>query len=149
MKVFQKDDEIRRIYEENGHTDGDSIVYFTKNNVLDLGDLFSDKAYPYIDKESNGNIDGLISSLDNSAMFVNDETKIVGGHSGVANITQFNNYLNMLKEFRDKVSEMKKAGKSLEQVVSENLTKKYDQIYYDDSYVNANDLSSFIYETLK
>jgi len=149
MKLFQNDDEIRIIYQENGHTDGDSIVYFTKNNVLDLGDLFSDKAYPYIDKESNGNIDDLISSLDNSTLFINDQTKIVGGHSGVANITQFNYYLDMLKEHRHKVSEMKKAGKSLEEVVSENLTKKYDQIYYDDSYVNGNDLSSFIYETLK
>ena len=149
MKLFQNDDEIRIIHQENGHTDGDSIVYFTKNNVLYLADLFSDKAYPYIDKESNGNIDDLITSLKNSTSLINDQTKIVGGHSGVANVTQFNYYVNMLTELRDKVKEMKESGKSLEDVLSENLTKKYYQIYHDNSYVDGNDLSLFIYETLK
>ncbi len=149
MRLFQNDDEIRIIHLENGHTDGDSIVYFTKNNVLDLGDLFSNKAYPYIDKESNGNIDDLISSLENSTSLINEQTKIVGGHSGVANVTQFNNYIDMLKELRDKVREMKETGKSLQDVLHENLTKKYDQIYYDNSYVDGNNLSLFIYETLK
>jgi glyoxylase-like metal-dependent hydrolase (beta-lactamase superfamily II) len=47
---------------DSGHTDGDSIVYFTKNNVIHVGDDFSDKSYPFIDISSGGTRDGLISA---------------------------------------------------------------------------------------
>src|SRR5918994_1538138 len=63
MTIFHNGDEIKIIHVDNGHTDGDSIVYFTKNNVIHVGDDFNDKSYPFIDMSSGGSIDGLISSL--------------------------------------------------------------------------------------
>jgi cyclase len=38
MTVYQNGDEIKIVHVDNGHTDGDSIVYFTKNNVIHVGD---------------------------------------------------------------------------------------------------------------
>ncbi|HYO05974.1 MAG TPA: MBL fold metallo-hydrolase, partial [Phototrophicaceae bacterium] len=37
MTIFQNGEEIRIIHVDNGHTDGDSIVYFTKSNVIHVG----------------------------------------------------------------------------------------------------------------
>ena len=62
MTIYQNGDEIKIMHLDNGHTDGDSAVYFTKNNVIHVGDGFSDKAYPFIDIRGGGSIDGLISS---------------------------------------------------------------------------------------
>ena len=63
MTIYQNGDEIKIMHLDNGHTDGDSVVYFTKNYVIHVGDDFSDKAYPVLDIRAGGTIDGLISSL--------------------------------------------------------------------------------------
>jgi glyoxylase-like metal-dependent hydrolase (beta-lactamase superfamily II) len=46
MTVYPNGDEIKIVHVDNRHTDGDSIVYFTKNNVIHVGDDFNDKSYP-------------------------------------------------------------------------------------------------------
>ena len=60
MTFYQNEDEIKITHLDNGHTDGDSTVYFTKNNVIHVGDDFSDRSYPLMDLASGGSIDGLI-----------------------------------------------------------------------------------------
>ena len=45
-------DELRVIHVANAHTDGDSIVYFSKSNVIHMGDTFFNKLYPFIDSSS-------------------------------------------------------------------------------------------------
>src|SRR5919107_4897509 len=77
MSVYQNDDKINIIHMDNGHTDGDSIVHFTNNNVIHVGDDFSDKAYPFIDISSGGTVDGLISSLKTISSIINDKTQVV------------------------------------------------------------------------
>ena len=95
MTIYQNGDEIKIIHLDNGHTDGDSLVYFTKNNVIHVGDDFSDKAYPFIDIRGGGSIEGLISSLKMISSIINDETKVVSGHAGISNKTKVNEYVNM------------------------------------------------------
>ena len=106
MTIFQNGDEIRIIHVDNGHTDGDSIVYFTKNNVIHVGDDFNDKTYPLIDISSGGSIDGLISSLQTISSLIDDETKVVSGHSEISNKTKVNALITMLKDVRQNVSQL-------------------------------------------
>ena len=56
MTGYQNGDEIKIVHVDNGHTGGDSIVYFTKNNVIHVGDDFNDKSYPFIDISSGCSI---------------------------------------------------------------------------------------------
>ena len=122
MTVYQNDDEIKIIHVDYGHTDGDSIVSFTKNNVIHVGDDFNDISYPFIDISSGGSIDGLISSLETISSIINDETKVVSGHSEVSNKTKVNDFTNMLKDVRGKVNQMIKSGKSLEEIIASQPT---------------------------
>src|SRR5215207_9075481 len=101
MTIYQNGDIIKIVHMDSGHTDGDSIIYFTKNNVIHVGDDFSDKSYPFIDISSGGTIDGLISSIKTISSIINDETKVVSGHTGVSNKTKVNNFGNMLVEIRN------------------------------------------------
>ena len=148
MTVYQNGDEIKIIHVDNGHTDGDSIVYFTKNNVIHVGDDFTDNSYPFIDISSGGSIDGLISSLETISLVINDETKVVSGHSEISNKTKVNDFTNMLKDVREKVSQMIKDGKSLKEIIASQPTSKYDEIYYDHTTRQPEDFVTFIYQSL-
>ena len=148
MTLFQNDDEIKIIHVDNGHTDGDSIVYFTKNNVIHVGDDFNDKSYPFIDISSGGSIDGLISSLETVSSIINDETKVISGHSEISNTTKVNDFTNMLKDIREKVNQMINDGKSLEEIIASQPTSKYDEIYYDHTSRKPGEFVTFIYHSL-
>lgn len=148
ITIYQNGDEVRIVHVDNGHTDGDSIVYFTKNNVIHVGDDFSDKSYPFIDISSGGSIDGLISSLETISSTINDETKVISGHTGISNKSKVNDFMNMLKDIRDQVAQMKGEGKSLDQIIASNITARYDQIYHENTSRKPNDFVTFVYQSL-
>jgi cyclase len=148
MTIFQNGDEIRIIHVDNGHTDGDSIVYFTKNNVIHVGDDFNDKTYPLIDISSGGSIDGLISSLQTISSLIDDETKVVSGHSEISNKTKVNAFITMLKDVRQNVSQLIQNGESLEEIIASQPTSKYNEIYYDHSTSKPEDFVTMVYQSL-
>ena len=145
MTFYQNDDEIKISHLDDGHTDGDSAVYFTKNNVIHVGDDFSDRSYPLMDLSSGGSIDGLILSLKKILSMLNEDTKVVAGHSGISNKTKVKDYLNMLIDVHDKIRNMIKEGKSLAEIIKSKATSKYDMIYYDHSFIKPKDLVTNIY----
>jgi glyoxylase-like metal-dependent hydrolase (beta-lactamase superfamily II) len=148
MTIFQNGDEIKVIHVDNGHTDGDSIVYFTKNNVIHVGDDFTEKSYPFIDISSGGSIDGLISSLQTISSIIDDETKVISGHTGISNKAKVNDLTNMLIDMRQNVSQMIDDGKSLEEIISSQPTSNYDETYYEHSTIKPQDFVTHIYQSL-
>jgi glyoxylase-like metal-dependent hydrolase (beta-lactamase superfamily II) len=148
MTFYQNDEEIKITHLDNGHTDGDSAVYFRKNNVIHVSDDFSDRSYPLMDLSSGGSIDGLISSLKKILLMINKDTKVVAGHSEISNQTKVKDYLFMLIDIRDNINNMIKEGKSLDEIIQTKPTSKYDTIYYDHSFIKPKDLVTNIYMSL-
>jgi cyclase len=148
ITFYQNDDEITINHLDDGHTDGDSAVYFTKNNVIHVGDDFSDRSYPLMDLSSGGSIDGLISSLKKILSMLNEDTKVVAGHSGISNKTKVKEYLNMLIDIHGKIGNMIKEGKSLDEIIKSKPTLKYDMIYSDHSFIKPKDLVTNIYTSI-
>ena len=148
MTFYQNDEEIKITHLDNGHTDGDSAVYFTKNDVIHVGDDFSDRSYPLMDLSSGGSIDGLISSLKKILLMINKDTKVIGGHSGISNQTKVKDYLNMLINVQDNINNMIKEGKTLDEIIKSKPTLKYNTIYYDHSFIKPKDLVTNIYMSL-
>ena len=127
------------------------IPLFTlqKNNVIYVGDDFSDKSYPFIDISSGGTIDGLISAFKTISSIINDETKVVSGHTEVSNKTKINNFGNMLVDLRNHINQMINDGKTLEDIISSHPTSKYDKVYYDHTKIKPQDFVTYIYQSLK
>ena len=50
-------------YQPAAHTDGDSIVFFRRSDVLVTGDVFDQTRFPVIDLEKGGSIQGVIDRL--------------------------------------------------------------------------------------
>ncbi|MGE3859725.1 MAG: MBL fold metallo-hydrolase [Nitrososphaeraceae archaeon] len=148
MTFHQKNEEIQISHLNDGHTDGDSAVYFSKNNVIHVGDDFSDRSYPFMDLSSGGSVDGLISSLQSILSKINKDTKVVGGHSGISNQTKVREYLNMLTDVRNIIYNMIKDGKSLNEIIQSKPTSRYDIIYHDYSFIKPKDFVTNIYMSL-
>jgi len=58
-------EDIKAVHYPNGHTDGDTVVFFPKANVVHLGDDFFVGRFPFVDLESGGSVQGLINNVGN------------------------------------------------------------------------------------
>ncbi len=141
-------EDILAFHVHHAHTDGDAFVYFTKANVLHMGDVYFNGRYPFIDLGSGGNIDGIIKAVNTALMLVDSETKIIPGHGDASNKTELMAYRDMLTIIRDRVNKEVKAGKTLEEIKALNLSKDYDE-KYGQNFIKPNRFIGFIYDNLK
>ena len=121
-------EEVQMIHYPNGHTDGDSIVYFTKSKVLHLGDMFFFEMFPAVYTEGGGNIRQLVVNLDKVIADIPADAKVVPGHGNLATMQDLKSYVAMLKETIGIVDAGIKEGKTLEQMTNEKVLAKYDAL---------------------
>jgi glyoxylase-like metal-dependent hydrolase (beta-lactamase superfamily II) len=111
----------------NAHTDGDALVYFTKNNVLHVGDSYFQGKFPYIDLSSGGSVNGYIEGLKKIILLCDNNTKVIPGHGDISNKKEVKVYLKMLTEIRTTIQKEIDKGQTLEQVTKNNkITEKYN-----------------------
>ena len=117
LKLHLNGEEVRVISVPPAHTDGDSIVHWTKSNVIHMGDLFFHKmSFPFVDRSSGGDVRGVIAAADKVLAMADDSSKIIPGHGAVASKADLKAYRDMLVSIVGKVQAAVKAGKSLEEV---------------------------------
>jgi cyclase len=63
LTLYFDDEEVRVIKVPTSHTDGDSIVYFAKANVVHTGDVFVSLHLPFRSKYAGGDILGIAGAL--------------------------------------------------------------------------------------
>ena len=95
-----------------GHTDGDSVVYFTKANIMHTGDTFVGYRYPYVDLYNGGSIQGIIQVLENIAAITNDDTIIMPGHGPISSRKEVLQIKTALTELYEKTLEGLKQGRT-------------------------------------
>ena len=113
-------------YYPPAHTDSDISVYFTDADIIDVADTFWNGHFPFIDYSTGGSFDGMIRAAEANVAGVTDKTIVIPGHGPIGNKSQLIEFRDMLVSVRDKVSTLKKEGKSLEQVVAAKPTADYD-----------------------
>ena len=84
MSLYFNGEEIRLTHLPAGHTDGDTMVYFTGSNVMHLGDQFSVDTFPFFDMESGGTPDGYLANLEKLVQTLPPGVKIIPGHGPLA-----------------------------------------------------------------
>jgi cyclase len=118
------------------HSDGDSIVFFRKSDVVSTGDIFDMTKYPVIDEKRGGTLQGILNALnhilrDIAVPKANEEggTYIIPGHGRACDRNDLANYRDMLTIIRDRIQDMVKRGMTLEQVKAARPTYDYDGGY--------------------
>ncbi len=134
-EIWFNGESIQVIHQPAAHTDGDSIVYFRKSDVISAGDIFSTTTYPIIDGQRNGGIQGIIDGLnrilDLAVPETNAEggTRIIPGHGRLSDEADVVEYRNMVVIIRDRIRDLVNKGMTVEQVKAAKPSLDYDFRY--------------------
>jgi cyclase len=126
MLFHMNGEDIRVIGIPRAHTDGDSIVYFPRADVIMTGDFYRSVQYPNIDRANGGSLNGMLDGLGRLAGLAGPNTKIVPGHGPVVSRAEVIAHRDMILAIRDKVSQLVSQGKSQDDVLSAHPTADYD-----------------------
>ncbi|HET9943138.1 MAG TPA: hypothetical protein VFR05_07355, partial [Terriglobia bacterium] len=126
-------------HEAAANTDGDSIVFFRRSEVISAGNIFSTVSYPFIDLEKGGTIQGVIKGLNHILDLAVAEyrsqggTWIIPGRGRLSDTADVASYRNMLSIIRDRVQDLIDKGMTVEQVKAARPTLDFDGRYGSDT----------------
>jgi glyoxylase-like metal-dependent hydrolase (beta-lactamase superfamily II) len=133
--IYFNGEAVMLYHEPNAHTDGDSIVFFRKSDVVAAGDVFVTTSYPYIDQANGGSIQGEINALNrilDIAVPAHEQeggTFVIPGHGRVCDEADVLEYRDMVTIIRDRISDMVKRKLTLDEVKAAKPTLDYDLHY--------------------
>jgi len=125
INIYLANEDIQISHYPNAHTDGDSIVYFKKANVLHTGDLFFELGFPYIDLKNGGNVNGYLLAVDQIIARFPDDVVIIPGHGELTNKARYQEFADMIRFSIKHVSQLLAQGKSEQEILTIGLGKKY------------------------
>jgi cyclase len=148
LKLHLNGEEVRVIHMPAGHTDGDSIIHWTKSNVIHMGDLFMLQiSFPFVDVGSGGDVRGFVAAADKALAIANDQTKIIPGHGAIATKADLQNHRNMIATVIAKVEAAIKAGKTLDQIKASRPADGFG--VKADGFISADSFVETVYAQLK
>ena len=125
LTVHFNGEEIRVIHFPQGHTDGDSIIFFTNSNVVHMGDHFFAGRFPFVDLDSGGNVEGFTKNVADVLTKLPAGVKIIPGHGPLSTPDDLKLFHRMLIETTDIVRKKMVAGKTLAEMKSEGLPAEW------------------------
>jgi cyclase len=126
---------VQMIHAPSAHTDGDTMVWFRGSDVISTGDVFTPGAYPVIDAERGGSIQGIIDALNHILDLTIPEfrleggTMVVPGHGHLSDASDVAYYRDMVTIIRDRIQASIRKDMTLDQIKAAKLTLDYDGIY--------------------
>ena len=142
-------------HEPRAHTDGDTIVYFPKSDVVSTGDIFTPGGYPFIDVANGGSVNGEIAALNHILDLTvpghtqEGGTMVIPGHGRICDEADVVEFRDMVVIVRDRVQDSIKKGMTLEQVQAAAPSRDYDGEYVTTtSFVKAADFVAAVYRSL-
>jgi glyoxylase-like metal-dependent hydrolase (beta-lactamase superfamily II) len=133
--MFVNGEAVQLVHVPAAHTDGDTIVFFRRSDVISSGDVFTPDRYPMLDLSRGGSIEGLLAGinyiLELAVPDFNEEggTMIVPGHGRLCDESDVSDYRDMVTIVRDRVADMVKKKMTIEQVKAAKPTRDYDGVY--------------------
>ena len=132
---FFNNQPIQLFHPPSAVTDGDTIVWFRRADVIAAGDIYNSDIYPPINVDRGGSIDGVIDALNRlvdmsvTEFMSQGGTMIVPGHGWIGDAADVGYYRDMLMIVRDRVQSMIDKGMTLAQVKAAKPTMDYDPLF--------------------
>ena len=121
-------DDIDATFTGGGHTDGDTVLYWRKANVLHTGDLMMNGlGFPFIDLGSGGNALHLVVTLDKLLAMTNASTKIIPGHGPVASRADLQAWRDMIAGAVETVRKARAGKRTLPAFLAANPFKPLEK----------------------
>lgn len=146
VTVHLNGEDIRALHFPSGHTDGDSVIFFPKNNVVHMGDDFVRYGFPFIDVASGGSVQGMIEATEKVAAQLPADVKVIPGHGALSNLDDVRAFTKMLKETSAVVQKALDAHKTLEQMKQEKILAPWDK--FSGQFINSDAFIETLYNSL-
>ncbi|WP_262504736.1 MBL fold metallo-hydrolase [Salinibacter ruber] len=130
------DETITLRYRGPAHTGGDAIVVFENANIVHVGDLVFNRAYPFIDVGGGADSQGWIDSLETIHGALDDDTIVIHGHGnpdfgvtgGREDLLVVRDFLSALNEY---VTQQRQAGASLDEMKQTKVLDGFEAFNFD------------------
>lgn len=126
VTIHLNGEDVRAVHTPHGHTDGDSVIWFTKSNVVHMGDQFFNGTFPFVDTENGGSVRGMIANVDHVLDLLPDDAKVIPGHGPLSDKNGLRRFVSTLKATSAAVEAGVAAGKTLEQLRTEKVLAAWD-----------------------
>jgi len=127
VTVHLNGEDIRALHFPSGHTDGDSVIFFPKSNVVHMGDDFVTYGFPFIDLAGGGSVEGMIAAVDDVISKLPADVKVIPGHGPLSTLDDMRKFSAMLKDTRATVEKAMKQGKTLDQMKQEKILEPWQK----------------------
>jgi len=120
------------------HTDGDTFIHFTESDVIHAGDVFRTTAFPVIDTNNGGSLEGSLQALGLLIGAAGPDTKILPGHGEISSRSDVMAFRDMIIDVSGQVEDLLEQGLSYEEISAANPTEAYNGRYGDpDRFLRA------------
>ena len=146
LSVHFNGEEIKVIHFPHGHTDGDSVIFFTTSNVVHMGDDFFAGRFPFVDLDSGGSVQGMAKNVGEIIPKLPAGVKLIPGHGPISTIDDLKAYHRMLLATTEIVRKKIAAKKSLERVKKEGLPAEWKS--WGEGFIKTDQWLELVYRSL-
>ncbi|HEY5401825.1 MAG TPA: MBL fold metallo-hydrolase [Pyrinomonadaceae bacterium] len=146
LSVHFNGEEIKVIHFPHGHTDGDSVIFFTTSNVVHMGDDFFAGRFPFVDLDSGGSVQGMTKNVGEIIPKLPAGVKLIPGHGPISTIDDLKAYHRMLLATTEIVRKKIAAKKSLERVKKEGLPAEWKS--WGEGFIKTDQWLELVYRSL-
>jgi cyclase len=148
VTIHLNGEDIRVVHFPNGHTDGDSIVFFPKSNVVHMGDEFVTYGFPFVDVNAGGSVRGMIDAIDKVLAQIPPDVKVIPGHGPLSGVKEVRDYEQMLRDTVATVQDSLNKGMTLEQMKQQKILAKWDSYGSAGKFIKTDVWIETIYDDL-
>jgi glyoxylase-like metal-dependent hydrolase (beta-lactamase superfamily II) len=140
--TFLNGEAIQIFAQRAAHTDGDSVAFFRRSDVVVAGDILDTTRFPVIDLSRGGSIQGEIDALNHIIGLTVTElplvwqeggTLVIPGHGRICDEADVVEYRDMVTIIRDVIQDEIAKGKTLEQIKMSDPAGDYRTRYGSDT----------------
>ncbi|MGA3175825.1 MAG: MBL fold metallo-hydrolase [Candidatus Acidiferrum sp.] len=146
VTVHLNGEDIRALHFPAGHTDGDAVIFFPKNNVVHMGDDFVRYGFPFIDVASGGSVQGMIDAMEKASAQLPADVKVIPGHGALSNLDDVREFVKMLKETSTAVQKALNEHKTLEQMKQEKILEPWKK--WSGGFIDSDKFIETLYNSL-
>lgn len=146
VTVHLNGEDIRALHFPAGHTDGDAVIFFPKNNVVHMGDDFVRYGFPFIDVASGGSVQGMIAAMEKVSAQLPADVKVIPGHGGLSNLDDVRAFVKMLKETSAVVQQHIDQHKTVEQMQQDKILEPWKK--WSGGFIDSDKFIETLYNSL-
>ena len=146
VTVHLNGEDIRALHFPAGHTDGDAIIFFPRNNVVHMGDDFVRYGFPFIDVASGGSVQGMIDAMEKATAQLPADVQVIPGHGVLSNLDDVRAFTKMLREATAVAQKTFNDHKTLEQMKQENILALWES--FANNFIGTNAFIETLYNSL-